>query len=229
MIAPERDRHLSPLGKILAATNTNGHPHAVYTMEAFGNVLEKGTSTGYSSEHGTDPQPYHLTTKEYDADVGLYYFNARWYDSNIGRFVSREPNVASPNGVAVTLDDPRRLHPYIFCGDNPVGLVDATGEQFHPNVACEIRESLEEDPPIPRFLWSDCWKACEAMQAEKEAKHPDWYCECYAANLFSPYNPPGPGTHALLECCDSEGNSHNFNPSIGPHPLTWFPWWGFWR
>jgi len=77
--------HYDRLGNVMAVTDVNGAAYAVYTMDAFGNVLEKGTSTGYSSEHAADPQPYHLTTKEYDPDVGLYYFNARWYDPATGR------------------------------------------------------------------------------------------------------------------------------------------------
>jgi RHS repeat-associated protein len=108
--------HYDRLGNVMAVTDLNGAAYAVYTMDAFGNVLEKGTSTGYSSEHATDPQPYHLTTKEYDPDVGLYYFNARWYDPATGRFVSRAPVPAE------------REHPYTFCQNQPTAKVDPTGE-----------------------------------------------------------------------------------------------------
>jgi YD repeat-containing protein len=65
-----RSYHYDRLGNVMAITDVNGKPYAEYTMDAFGNVLQKGTSTGYSSEFATDPQPYHLTTKEYDADNG---------------------------------------------------------------------------------------------------------------------------------------------------------------
>jgi RHS repeat-associated protein len=37
-----------------------------------------------------DKSGYHLTTKEYDADIGLYYFWQRWYDPTIGRFTQAE-------------------------------------------------------------------------------------------------------------------------------------------
>ena len=83
-------------------------------MDAFGNVLQKGTSTGYGSQHGTDPQPYHLTTKEYDATTGLYYFAARWYDPTTGRFISRDPL--------------RELIAYCFCRNNPMTHIDVSGE-----------------------------------------------------------------------------------------------------
>jgi RHS repeat-associated protein len=74
----------------MAVTDSNGNPYAEYTMEAFGSVMQKGTSTGYYSQHATDPQSYHITIKEHDPDTGLYYFNARWYDPNSGRFVSQD-------------------------------------------------------------------------------------------------------------------------------------------
>ena len=108
--------HYDRLGNVMAVTDKDGKPYAHYTMDAFGNVLEKGTSTGYSSEHATDPQPYHLTTKEYDPDVGLYYFNARWYDPATGRFVSRDPLPALSGNE------------YFYANANPVGRVDPSGE-----------------------------------------------------------------------------------------------------
>jgi RHS repeat-associated protein len=110
--------HYDRLGNVMAVSDSNGAPYALYTMGAFGYVLEKGTSTGYSSEHATDPQPYHLTTKEYDNDVGLYYFNARWYDLWTGRFVSR-----AVNPVYVE-------HPYVIAENRPLYFVDTTGLEY---------------------------------------------------------------------------------------------------
>jgi RHS repeat-associated protein len=107
--------HYDRLGNVMAVTDVNGKPYAEYTMDAFGNVLEKGTSTGYYNEHATDPQPYHLTTKEYDPDVGLYYFNARWYDPTTGRFVSRSQLTPLLEGG------------YEFCNSDPVKWADYTG------------------------------------------------------------------------------------------------------
>jgi RHS repeat-associated protein len=124
----------------MAITDTSGNPYALYTMEAFGNVLEKGTSTGYSSEHQTDPQPYHLTTKEYESDVSLYYFNARWYDPGLGRFASRDPRpqeLRLREGSAwlrallrILLTDPIYsdwTNGYTYSHNCPTGHVDISG------------------------------------------------------------------------------------------------------
>ena len=114
--------HFDRLGNVVAITDSNGAPYAVYTMEAFGNLLEKGTSSGYSSEHQTDPQPYHLTTKEYDPDSQLYFLNARWYDATTGRFVSKDILLAK--------------NAYEYARSNPLHFLDPDG---HSPVIAETK------------------------------------------------------------------------------------------
>jgi RHS repeat-associated protein len=107
--------HYDRLGNVMAVTDSNGALCAPYTMDAFGNVLQCGTSTGYSATQ-SDPQPYHLTTKEWDPDTALFYFNARWYLRETGRFLSRDP-IAAANGTNY----------YYFATSNPIGFVDPNG------------------------------------------------------------------------------------------------------
>ena len=113
--------HYDRLGNVMAVSDANGNPYAEYTMEAFGSVMHKGTSTGYYSQYATDPQPYHLTTKEYDPDTGLYYFAARWYDSTTGRFLSVDP-----------IQSERVLRPYTYGEGNPLSAADPTGHCAMP-------------------------------------------------------------------------------------------------
>ncbi len=54
------------------------------------------------------------TGKQMDEDTGLYYFNARWYDPGAGRFISEDPVKDGANW-------------YIYCGNDPVGLIDEYG------------------------------------------------------------------------------------------------------
>ena len=91
--------HYDRLGNVMCVSDDDGNAEELYTMDAFGNLLEIGDgSDGYDAQAGSTSQPYLLTTKEYDADAGLYHFNARWYDSGIGRWISREPTGADgPN------------------------------------------------------------------------------------------------------------------------------------
>jgi len=112
--------HFDRLGNVMAVTDSNGRAYAVYTMEAFGNVSQVGTSTGYYSQYATDPQPYHLTTKEFDPDAGLYYFNARWYDPATARFLTPDPETHGPTKSG-------RPREYTYAQENPMGAVDPTG------------------------------------------------------------------------------------------------------
>jgi len=61
----------------MGVSDETGWVRAVYSMEAFGNVLHVGNGGDFSNTTSSDYQPYHLTTKEFDPDSGLYYFSAR--------------------------------------------------------------------------------------------------------------------------------------------------------
>ena len=59
--------------------------------------------------------------KRLDAEVGLYDFGARAYDPAFSRFLT--PDLAGPS-----YSDPQTLNPYSYTRNNPVKLVDPTGE-----------------------------------------------------------------------------------------------------
>ena len=99
--------HCDRLGNVVAVSNVYGNATGFYTMDSFGNVVERAGAGGFSTTLG-EFQPYHLTTKELDPDTGLYYFNARWNDCAVGRFIS----TASP---------------YTLAGNNPANYYNADG------------------------------------------------------------------------------------------------------
>jgi RHS repeat-associated protein len=119
--------HYDRLGNVMAVSDSNGAPYAPYTMDAYGNVLQVGTSTGYSASQ-SDPQPYHLTTKEWDPDTALFYFNARWYDRGTGRFVSLDPY--------------RVLNRYQFASSNPISSLDTDGKQDCPITLSDLIDEM---------------------------------------------------------------------------------------
>jgi len=98
--------HYDTNGNVIFITDSTGEIISEYTQEGFGNIL---TSTGIY-DNG-----YHLATKEYDSESGLYYFGARWYDPETGRWLSPEP---------LRLDGPN-LYQYVF--NNPIRYNDYNG------------------------------------------------------------------------------------------------------
>jgi RHS repeat-associated protein len=95
--------------------------------------------TGYvSGEQETDYYPYggeyppfcstisdqkfKFTGKERDSETGLDYFGARYYGSNMGRMLSPD------SGVDQHPDDPQSWNLYAYARNNPIVLVDPTGE-----------------------------------------------------------------------------------------------------
>lgn len=75
---------------------------------------------------GTLPPAF--ATKKLDADIGLYYFNARWYSPVMGRFISPDPLYLYQPEQG--LQEPKRLNPYAYAGNNPIRYVDPSGLGF---------------------------------------------------------------------------------------------------
>jgi len=171
--------HYDRLGNVVAVTNFYGSVASLYTMDAFGNVLEKGNG-GYLYEHTTDPQPYHLTTKEYDPDARLYYFNARWYDPETGRWVSRE------------LFHGDSQNSYLFNFNNPANWFDWDG---YNSVFDEAKRWLCE-------MWSDYLGEWEMPGPFGNPHDPGWWppSEKWGDPLALERKHPGPGTTAGRVC-----------------------------
>ena len=58
-----------------------------------------------------------FSAKERDVETGLSYFGARYYSSDLSIWLSVDPMSAKYPS----------LSPYVYCADNPVGLVDPNG------------------------------------------------------------------------------------------------------
>ncbi len=126
--------HYDGLGSVAAITDKNGKVAAKYDYEPFGRFKE---TTG-----STINNPYTFTGREYDSETGLYFYRARYYDAKIGRFVSEDPlnlasiqlplNASPSASIILSLQDllilPAKFHLYVYAGNNPVNLIDPTGE-----------------------------------------------------------------------------------------------------
>jgi RHS repeat-associated protein len=63
------------------------------------------------------------TGKERDTESGLDYFVARYYGSNMGRFMSPDPLMATPQRLL----DPQEWNMYGYARNNPLSITDPTG------------------------------------------------------------------------------------------------------
>jgi RHS repeat-associated protein len=67
--------------------------------------------------NGNINQPYTYTSREYDAETGMYFYRARYYDPKAGRFVTKDP-IGFVGGDV-------NLYGYVL--NNPVRGVDPLG------------------------------------------------------------------------------------------------------
>jgi RHS repeat-associated protein len=86
-----------------------------YTYDAFGILTAQTPASG-----GT-PNVYLYTGEQWDADLGMYYLRSRYYHPQLGRFWTMDSFQASQA-------DPLGLHKYLYVHDNPVNMVDPSGQ-----------------------------------------------------------------------------------------------------
>ncbi len=110
--------HNDHLGSAVIYTDTDGNLLTETAFHPFGSVL--------IAPSGSLPPAF--ATKRLDADIGLYYFNARWYSPTMGRFISPDPLYLYQPEQG--LQEPKRLNPYAYAGNNPVRYVDPSGLGF---------------------------------------------------------------------------------------------------
>ena len=94
----------------------------------WGEELANQRATGYESR-------YTFSGKERDEETGYSYFGARHYDSGLSLWLSVDPMLDKYPGVS----------PYVYCGDNPVRLVDEDGREWYINEEGYIKKGDNDD------------------------------------------------------------------------------------
>ena len=113
------------LGSVTHVATTSGTPVAEYSYDAWGRLRNPENLTNYTSS--TEPDLFTgrgYTCHEHLRDFGLINMNARLYDPVLGRFVSPDPYVQTP-------DFTQSYNRYAYALNNPLKYSDPNGEWIH--------------------------------------------------------------------------------------------------
>ncbi len=99
-------------------TDSSGQIVTNYDYQSFGKLQNSTSSIDYS---------YQFSDKELDSENNWQYFGARYYDNVLGRFSSLDPVYLQ--SVEQYLSDPQQLNAYSYARNNPLKLVDQSGEK----------------------------------------------------------------------------------------------------
>ena len=101
--------HADGNGNITALVNTNGSVVARYNYDPYGNLL--GMSGPLAEANS-----YRFSSKEFQANAGLYYYGFRFYEPNLQRWLNRDP-----------MEELGGINLYSFCANDTFAYVDIDG------------------------------------------------------------------------------------------------------
>ena len=110
---------------MIGILDSSGEQVVSYTYDAWGAVYRVySEQIGYSN-------PLLYRGYVYDWDTGLYYVGSRYYDPEIGQFINADNNFSNYNL-------------FMYCGNNPVNMIDPNGEHYYYLWLDDLIEALEE-------------------------------------------------------------------------------------
>lgn len=110
--------HQDHLGGLNVLTDNQGSIRDLTEYDPFGLVVKHER---YGNDFAT--LWYGFTDKSLDDESGLMFYGARYYNPKLGRFITPDSIVQSPN-------NPQTLNRYSYCGNNPVNAIDPTGHKW---------------------------------------------------------------------------------------------------
>jgi len=112
----------------------NGHGDVVQTLDENKSVVNEYQYDAFGNEinpDSADANPWRYCGEYTDLETNNIYLRARYYDPSVGRFISEDPIRDGTNW-------------YIYCYNNPIGLIDPFGLAPSPKEAAEMASHIYE-------------------------------------------------------------------------------------
>ena len=107
------------LGSVRALTSSGGAIQNTYEYDAFGTLIASSV---------TVTNVYLFTGEQFDWELGTYYLRARYMQPGYGRFLTKDTYEGNAS-------DPKSLHQYLYCHDDPVNRMDPSGHMSMPEIS----------------------------------------------------------------------------------------------
>jgi len=115
--------HKDHLGSSTLTTNGSGDVHSEEYYYPFG-------ESRVIAKNSVPEVFYGFIDKEQDLESGNYYVDARYYNPILCRFLSVEPLLRNPAGLAT---EPLSVHAYAYARNNPIYFLDTNGMEYTPH------------------------------------------------------------------------------------------------
>jgi RHS repeat-associated protein len=119
--------------------------------------------------------PFRYRGYYYDTDIGLYYLQSRYYNPQWGRFLNADGYV-NANGDMIG------FNMYAYCNNNPVMLVDSSGNRAERIVRVN-GGVVDQDPRTLRYFLYCLKQDMQAFDIDNESED-----AVFAANYLAGYN-----------------------------------------
>jgi len=117
--------HPDHLGSSSYVTDKKGNFFEMIEYLPYGETL-------YDEAATVDKTEFRFTSKEQDAETGLYYHGARYRDAKTGVWLSCDPILEQylAGKPAGGVYNPINMNLYNYCGNNPIKYIDTDGNHF---------------------------------------------------------------------------------------------------
>ena len=114
--------HTNARGDVICVTDDVQNWVKKFTYDPWGKITGETTSSG---QYNNLACPFAYAGYFRDAETNLYYMPARYYSPTQRRFLTKDPHPGNKS-------NPITLNPYQYCMNNPVNMVDPSGQSANP-------------------------------------------------------------------------------------------------